>query len=656
MRSVRAHETLVTPASGGIGEIARYAAEHPDEPIACDTETGPSPDGTATALDPWRNAALRGVSLAIGDRSWYLPLTHPHSDNLERGAVRHLLIELAARRRRWVWFNAHFDWSMIEAQLGLDAAAPADQWDCSIGRWLADENLEIRDLKGLSAWLWPEDAPAAERDEMRRLCAGPTLKQLEDEHFYGPQGRQEGVRRPMGISRAEARERATQDPRYGAREMWDLTAAEMAPYAAQDAALTLRMYHYQRSLDHQHPIGDAMPREMEVARVLLGMERTGIRVDEGRANAAFAAATARLKELENLFEGTNLNAPHQVAELVYDRWGFDCPHLTEAGNRSVDRDALTLLGDDPRIVALLECRRLTKAVTAYYRPLIHFLDDQGRIHPTFNQAKVRTGRFSAERPNLQTIPREDTIDEVRKIFVPDAGYELWEYDLSQAELRVSAALAGEERMIAAFAEGRDVYQEVADEIWCARVGCAKKAGRCAAHRQKAKAVVLAYSYGQKERGLAASLLRGTGQRVTPEHVNQAAVIQYRFGRMYPRLVAAQDRFADIARRDGRIPLPPKGRYRHFRGAGHAPENYKDAMNSASQGGVGELVKTLMVETTRARIWDSHGARLLLQVHDSLAAEVPPGEGERLGKNLQIVLDDVNYWPRVRQEIEAKRWA
>jgi DNA polymerase-1 len=437
--------------------------------------------------------------------------------------------------------------------------------------------------------------------------------------------------------------------------MWDLTATEMAPYAAQDARLTLRLYDYQRSLDHRHPIGDAMPREMEVARVLLGMERTGIRVDEGRANAAFAAATTRLKELENLFEGTNLNAPHQVAELVYDRWGFDCPHLTEAGNRSVDRDALELLGDDHRVVALLECRRLTKAITSYYKPFIHFLDDEGRIHPTFNQAKVRTGRFSAERPNLQTIPREDTIAEVRKIFIPAEGYELWEYDLSQAELRVSAALAGEERMISAFAEGRDVYQEVADELWCSKASCPKKAGRCGLHRQRAKTVVLAYSYGQKERGLAVSLLKGTGKAATPEHVQQAAAIQYRFGRMYPRLVAAQDRFADIARRDGRIPLPPKGRFRHFRGAGHAPENYKDAMSSASQGGIGEYLKTIMVEAARTNTWEMYGARLLLSVHDSLAAEVAPGEGERLGKELQEIASDCNYWRSVPQVVEAKRW-
>jgi DNA polymerase-1 len=630
-----------------LAEIRQVVANDPSATIAIDSET-------TDMNDLWRGLECRGVSLAIGDHAWYLPLSHPHSDNLDPRLVRHLLLELAGQCRRWVYFNWKYDAAVLET-LGLDAGAPADVWDTSIGRWLEDENRQVRDLKGLCAWLWPEESPAAERDEMRRLCSGPTLKELEDSHFYGPQGRQEGVRRPMGITRAEAREKATQDPRYGSREMWDLTADEMAPYAAQDARLTLRLYDYQRSLDHRHPIGDAMPREMEVARVLLGMERAGIRVDEGRANASYAAATTRLKELENLFEGTNLNAPAQVAELVYDRWGFDCPHLTEAGNRSVDRDALELLGDDPRIVALLECRRLTKACTGYYLPLIRFLDDHGRIHPTFNQAKVRTGRFSAERPNLQTIPREATISEVRKIFVPDAGYELWEYDLSQAELRVSAALAGEERMISAFAEGRDVYQEVADEIWCARTGCPKKAGRCAQHRQRAKTVVLAFSYGQRERGLAASLLKGTGQRVTPEHVNQAAAIQYRFGRMYPRLVAAQDRFADIARRDGRIPLPPKGRFRHFRGAGHAPENYKDAMSSASQGGIGEYLKSIMVAAHRAGIWERHGARLLLSVHDSLAAEVAPGEGERLGKELQEIASDHNYWRRVPQIIEAKQW-
>jgi DNA polymerase I-like protein with 3'-5' exonuclease and polymerase domains len=628
-------------------EIHQVAADNQGAPIAIDSET--------TSMDTlWRGLVCRGVSLAIGEHSWYLPLTHPHSENLDPRLVRHLLLELSGQHRRWVWFNSKYDWAVLET-LGLDATAPADQWDASIGRWLEDENREIRDLKGLCKWLWPEENPVAERDEMRRLCAGPTLKELEDEHYYGPNGPQKGVRRPMGLSRADAHERATQDPRYGSREMWDLTAEEMAPYAAKDAELTLKLYHYQRSLDHHHPIGDAMPREMEVARVLLGMERTGIRVDEGRANAAYAAATTRLKELENLFEGINLNAPHQVAELVYTKWGFDCPHLTEAGNRSVDRDALELLGDDHRIVALLECRRLSKAVSGYYLPLIRFLDDSGRIHPSFNQAKVKTGRFSCERPALQTIPREDTMAEVRKVFVPDPGYELWGYDLAQAELRAAAALSGDERMIAAFAEGRDLYQETADELWCLKQGCAKKAGRCPIHRPKSKVVTLAFQYGQRERGLAASLLKGTGQRVTPAHVNQAAALQYRFGRMYPRLVAATDRFADIARRDGRIPLPPKGRYRHFRGAGHAPEEYRKAFNSECQGGIGELVKDLMREAWRSHLWVDHGARLLLQVHDELVAEIPTGEGERIGKGLQEILSDIEYWPKVRQLIEAKQW-
>jgi DNA polymerase I-like protein with 3'-5' exonuclease and polymerase domains len=125
--------------------------------------------------------------------------------------------------------------------------------------------------------------------------------------------------------------------------------------------------------------------------------------------------------------------------------------------------------------------------------------------------------------------------------------------------------------------------------------------------------------------------------------------------MYPRLVAAADRFADLARRDGRLPLPPKGRFRHFRGAGHAPEPYKDALNGMTQGGIGELTKQIMVEAHRSHLWDDHGARLLAQVHDSLIAEVAPGEGERIGKGLQAITDDVNWWRSVRQIIEAKPW-
>lgn len=648
LQDVQEPEAQVEGWAARIGEIARYAAEHRGEDLAIDTET----DG----LDAWRGNIIRGVSLCIADRSWYLPLTHLRSDNAPRGLVRHLLLQISLGRSL-TWANGLFDWSMLEADLQLPAKDAPNQWDVLLGGWLEDENIQAKGLKDRHEFVFGRGG-ADEQKAMRALCAGPTLAELEDEHYYGPEGKEGATakgRRPNGLSRAEARDAALADPRYGAREMWDLTADEMAPYARRDAELTRDLRRYQQSLDHRHPIGTAMPREMDVARVIFGMQRLGVRIDAHRAERAHAGAVARLAQLEGLFEGVNLNSPSQLAALVYGDWGFPCFLKTATGAQSTSRDALELLGDDGRINALMECRRLGKAISAYYRPLLNFIDSNNRIHPSIKQHGTRTGRFSAERPNVYTIPREDTLNEVRQVFVPEPGYELWEYDLSQAELRAAAAISGEPWMIAAFAEGRDVYQEVADGLWCTAAGCRRdNRGRCGHHRQRAKTVVLAYQYGQKEHGLAVSLLKGTGRAVTPRDVNEAAAIQRRFADISPRLVRVKDHLARVAREDGRLPLPPPGRYRHFRGAGHPPEEYSKALNCACQGGIGELQKSSIVaaQPELRRL----GVRLLLNIYDSYLCEVPPGLSGQVAAMWQEVTDDLNFWPSVRQVVEAKEWA
>lgn len=614
----------------------RAAFARSAEPGQIDTET-------TSYTELWRGLEIRDVALGVGQSQWCLPISRPHSENLPARAVADLLTDLHRDNpgRCWEFFNWKFDAGVLLSTLGVDTR-PWDLWDASIGAWLEDENVQVRDLKGRSTLLFGPDARAP-KDRLERIMAGPTLSELEDEHYYGPSGRQEGgVRQPMGISRAQAHERALADPRYGRREMWDLTAAEIRDYALTDIVLTRDLSRYQRTLDHRHPIAAAMPREMEVARVLLDMERLGIRVDAGRAEAAHAKAVARMAALDAMFEGINPNSHDQLVDLVHNRWGFPVLHRSPKTNSpSLDRETLELLGDDPRIVALLEQRRLAKAVSAYYRPLLEAVDDNDRIHTSVNQAKVRTGRFSMERPNLQTIPREDTIAEVRAVFVPAPGFELWEYDLAQAEVRVAAAMSHEEALLAALAAGEDLYDTIAQAM--------------GVKRKTAKEVVLANNYGAGPIRLASSLLKGTGRMVTVADIQRADRLQRHLAKTYPRLAATASRAEDIARREGRIPLKPPGRFRHFRGVGYAPEEYRKAFNSLCQGGVAEQMKTLMVELHQSGIWEAHQARLVLQVHDSLVAEVVPGYGEELGTVIQEVLDDVSYYRTVRLPVEAKFW-
>src|SRR5690606_26797526 len=110
---------------------------------------------------------------------------------------------------------------------------------------------------------------------------------------------------------------------------------------------------------------------------------------------------------------------------------------------STDKDALEALSYDPRVVDLIEFRRLVKQTDAYYFPLLDRISKDGRVHPSFNAWRTVTGRLSCSGPNLQTIPRESTAAEIRKVFIPADGLVLTEFDLSQIEVRIAADLANE---------------------------------------------------------------------------------------------------------------------------------------------------------------------------------------------------------------------
>jgi DNA polymerase I-like protein with 3'-5' exonuclease and polymerase domains len=174
-------------------------------------------------------------------------------------------------------------------------------------------------------------------------------------------------------------------------------------------------------------------------------------------------------------------------------------------------------------------------------------------------------------------------------------------------------------------------------------------------RAHAKQTVLANNYGAGATQLAAILLKGTGRMITPADVRAAADLQHRLRQTYPVMTKAADQLEHIARRDGRFALHPPGRFRHFRGPGHAPEEYRKAWNSACQGGIGELMKDLMVALDDNGIWSLFDARPLLQIHDELLAEVPPEHIAGLATCLQEILDAVNPLPVVRQLIEIKLW-
>lgn len=611
-------------------------------PLAIDTET--------TGLQVYAGHHLTGISLAYEAgslpalQSWYVPVAHADSANVPPEGVVELFEALKSTRAEHVYHNGLFDWAAME-QTGLGFEPPPLEryFDTQVFAWLWDENT-THTLKGLGAMLYGEDAKA-EKEHLKALQKGRPVSAIYKEL----RAMDEWKARPA----KEAREESHRLKEAGKRTWETFTAADISDYAEKDAELTWRlrddMVQWMAKDDDPWP---AFGRELRLQGAVQRMVRTGVAIDLERVERLRSSNEARMAEIEPSFQGVNMNSPQQLAKLIYVDWGLPIIRRTETGNASTDKETLEELansyeGVHDEIGLLLEYRKLSKAVGTYYGAMERYADDSGRIHTSFCPTCTVTGRFSSSAPNLQNIPRADTNPEVKKVFVPGDGYELWEYDLASAELRVAASISNETAMMEAMLEeGRDFHNETADGIF---------GDHELAHRQLAKNLNYGIPYGIGPGKFATYMVKGTGKPVTDREVNAARGIINRHRALYPRLHKSIRLLEKWARKYGWVPLHVEGRYRHFRSAGRMVPYYQ-AINSVVQGGVAELMKDVMIdlEGPLAEL----GARMVLQVHDSLWIEVPPGMEEEVERLIQTVTDEINpfrmpmTWDRKQLGVEA----
>ncbi len=616
-------------------------------PLAIDTET--------TGLNLYAGDVLRGVSLAwrtdegkITTR--YLSFTHPGGPNLGPHVLRRLCQELARQQERGVlhlYHNACFDWQVLREACS-EFILPRRFWDTQTVAWLEDENLR-HGLKEQGALWFGADAKAEQR-ALKELRKGRSISDLYRELRAQPEY--------AGRGQAKAAREVARKLKPLTRKDWDtFTAEDIAAYAEQDTALTLRLYERQIESDPQPDYRPAIEREFAVQRVAYRMMRTGILVDQDAVRRQREATEQEIAEIEQRWGQFDLNSPAQVAQFLYVECGLPCIHRTKTGNPSASREALEELeGHHPVVADLLRYRRLQKALAAYYRPLERFIGEDGRIHPSFNTTGTKTGRWSCSSPNLQTIPRGDTLVGVRDVFIAAPGMELWEYDLASAELRVIAGWSQEQDVIDALLGGRDLHAETAERIWGPNF--------TPLQRRVAKNIGYGWQYGIGPVKASGYLTHGTGQAPTvcdgwlwphePKcracHACEAADILRRYEAAYPRMKRLRDGLAQAAEERGYLPLHVPGRFRRFRGPGYQVPYYT-ASNALVQGGIGELMKDVLL-----RAEDAIGCLggLVLQVHDSVVVEVEEGAGPKVGMILQDILDEINPFP-IRMEFDAKSW-
>ena len=401
-------------------------------------------------------------------------------------------------------------------------------------------------------------------------------------------------------------------------------------YAAEDADLTLRLDDVLRP---QVPVAPApLPNalsdvEEPLVKILIDMEREGVKIDVealklyGRElDREILSLTQQI--LSYADPGFNPDSPKQLGALLFGKLGLSGGKKTSSGQFSTDEKTLSkLAGEHPIIPLILEYRACTKLKSTYVDKLPTLIDENGRVHTTYAQAFTETGRLSSSDPNLQNIPiRTERGKLIRKAFVArDEKHVLISADYSQIELRLMAAMSGDEAMLAAFRNGEDIHRDTASRVYDVMPAFVTPE-----QRAKCKMVNFGIIYGISAFGLS--------QRLKVPRKEAADLIETYF-KLYPKVKVYMEAAIAKAREKGYAETV-LGRRRTLRDinsrnatARQAAE--RDAINTPIQGSAADLIKVAMVKVDKALKAENLRAKMVLQIHDELVFDVPLGEAEKV---------------------------
>jgi DNA polymerase-1 len=377
--------------------------------------------------------------------------------------------------------------------------------------------------------------------------------------------------------------------------------------------------------------------DLPLARVLARMETAGVRVDPGQLrhmSQRMEEEIARLTEEVYALAGKpfNINSPQQLGQVLFEDLKLPATVKTGKGRVfSTAAEVLEELAEEHEIAGkVLEFRQLVKLKGTYADALPALIDPAtGRVHTTFNQTGAATGRLSSSNPNLQNIPiRTELGREIRAAFVPRPGWKLLVADYSQIELRLLAHMSGDKVLVEAFRNGEDIHTRTAAEVFGVPPLMVTPD-----QRRGAKAVNFGIVYGQTAFGLARVL--GIDRREADQYIRAY------FDR-YPGVRTFIDQTIAEVRRTG-VSVNLYGRRRPIPDMNSKNPNARGfaertAVNTPLQGTAADMIKAAMIridEKLRGR-----EAVMLLQVHDELVFEAPPGEIEELRALVKAEMENV----------------
>ncbi len=410
--------------------------------------------------------------------------------------------------------------------------------------------------------------------------------------------------------------------------MGDLKPSAIFEYACEDADITLQLKQvFAPEIEKEYLKDLFYNLEMPLMPVLRKMEAAGIAIDVASLQQFSIQLEEEAHELEKEIKKManvefNMDSPKQLGEVLFDHLKIsDKPKKTKTGQYQTSEDALeSYKNDHPIINLILEYRQIKKLKSTYVDPLpLLCSPTDGRIHTHFMQTVTATGRLSSNNPNLQNIPiRSEKGKRIRQSFIARSeDYLLMAADYSQIELRVIAALSGDENMIAAFQEGVDIHTATASKVFNTPLLEVSRE-----QRSSAKAVNFGIIYGQSAFGLA--------QNLGISRTEAKGIIDSYFME-YPKVKAYMTNASEKAKELGYVEtIMQRRRYLpdiHSNNAivrGFAERN---AINAPIQGSAADIIKMAMIDVDKAMTEKGVKSQLLLQVHDELVFDIHVSEQE-----------------------------
>jgi DNA polymerase-1 len=417
----------------------------------------------------------------------------------------------------------------------------------------------------------------------------------------------------------------------GQLSMREVPLEDIKEYAVEDADVTLQLKeHFQPILEKvgTKKLFDEI--EIPLVEVLADMETEGIRLNVDFLKSMSVDMQKEINEFEQKIYETagekfNLASPKQLGEVLFDKMkiGGAKQKKTKTGQYATGEEVLSYLANEHQIVKdILDWRQMVKLQSTYIEALPNQVDAKTqRVHTDYMQTVAATGRLSSNNPNLQNIPiRTERGRLIRKAFIArDENYSLLSADYSQIELRIIAALSGEENMIKAFQNNEDIHRSTAAKVFNVPLEEVTKE-----QRSNAKTVNFGIIYGVSAFGLS--------NQTSLSRSESAALIDAYY-KTYPKLKSYMSNQVDFARENGYVQTV-LGRRRYLKDINSANAVVRsgaerNAVNAPIQGSAADIIKIAMINIHKKLTSENWQSKMLLQVHDELVFDVHNSELEKI---------------------------